>query len=204
MTIDRTYESETVIRGSRFIGVLMPCDDEDDIGTNLATVSSRYPNATHYCYAAIHHGPERRERFSDNGEPSGTAGRPILLALGGSGLSNVMCIVVRYFGGTLLGTGGLVHAYTESSRACCSMAEPVSMRACSVFDMRLDYRQNSVFENRMRGFMAIRPETRYTECVDVRAWVPVDMADDFLRRLSDIIGHDVPVTIVGTEHVRVP
>lgn len=101
-TIAGTRESEMTLKGSRFIGILMPCPREDCIQENIAMVSERYRDATHYCYAAVFNGSERRERSSDNGEPSGTAGKPILFALKGAGISDAMVVVVRYFGGTLL------------------------------------------------------------------------------------------------------
>ena len=115
-TITGCCEDEMTLKGSRFIGIIMPCKVEEDIQANLAIVAKRYPNATHYCYAAIFGGSERKEKSSDNGEPSGTAGKPMLMTLRGSELSDLMCIAVRYFGGTLLGTGGLVHAYTETTK----------------------------------------------------------------------------------------
>ena len=185
-TVVGTTEAEMTLKGSRFIGIVMPCPTEDDIQPNLAAVSKRYPNATHYCYAAIHSGSERRERSSDNGEPSGTAGKPILFTLKGSGLSDVMCVVVRYFGGTLLGTGGLVHAYTESSKLALEGVERRSRTACTVYTFTLDYVWYNVFENKCRDLMAKRPECDYGARVDVRMWVRVGMEEEFVRRITDL------------------
>ena len=94
-TIEGTFEAEMTLKGSRFIGIVMPCPDESCIQRNLAEVSARYRDATHYCWAAVFDGSERRERSSDNGEPSGTAGKPILFSLKGAGISDAMCVVVR-------------------------------------------------------------------------------------------------------------
>ena len=144
-TVTGVYEDELTLKGSRFIGIIMPCPDESCIQANIAKVMERYRDATHYCYAAIYNGSEKRERSSDNGEPSGTAGKPILFTLKGAGLSDVMSVVVRYFGGTLLGTGGLVHAYTETSKLALQKVQRTSRRACAVYRFTLDYGYYSQF-----------------------------------------------------------
>ena len=185
-TVSGCCEDEMTLKGSRFIGIVMPCRTEEDIQSNLAVVSKRYPNATHYCYAAVFSGSDRREKSSDNGEPSGTAGKPMLMTLRGTGLSDIMCIVVRYFGGTLLGTGGLVHAYTEATKLALQHVERVSRTACNVYRFTLDYAYYSVFENKCRDLMARRPECDYYQKVDVKVWVRVDDADEFVRRITDL------------------
>lgn len=200
-TVEGVSEGEMVLKGSRFIGIVMPCRSEDDIQSNLSEVSKCYPNATHYCYAAVFSGSDRRERSSDNGEPSGTAGKPILAVLKGSGMSDLMCIVVRYFGGTLLGTGGLVHAYTESAKLSLQGVRRHTCTACSVFVFTLDYPYYSVFENKCRDLMARRPECEYSDKVDVRAWVRVDDADEFSRRITDLTERHVRLTKRPDEYI---
>ena len=185
-TVSGCCEDEMTLKGSRFIGIVMPCRTEEDIQSNLAVVSKKYPNATHYCYAAVFSGSDRREKSSDNGEPSGTAGKPMLMTLRGTGLSDTMCIVVRYFGGTLLGTGGLVHAYTETTKLVLQHVERISRTACNVYRFTLDYAYYSVFENKCRDLMARRPECDYYQKVDVKVWVRVDDADEFVRRITDL------------------
>ena len=149
-TISDTREAEITLKGSRFIGIVMPCPSEGDIQPNLERVSQKYRDATHYCWAAVYDGSSRHERSSDNGEPSGTAGKPILFNLKGSGLS------VRYFGGTLLGTGGLVHAYGETSKLALEGVARRTRRACAVYRFTLNYGYYSQFENKMRDLMAKR------------------------------------------------
>ena len=124
---------ELTLKGSRFIGIALPCPHEGDIQANLADLSARWRDATHYCWAAVFDGADRHERSSDNGEPSGTAGKPILSVLRGSGLCDTMVVVIRYFGGTLLGTGGLVHAYTEGAKLALKDAKGIDKRACCVY-----------------------------------------------------------------------
>ena len=185
-TVAGTCEDELTLKGSRFIGIVMPCPDESCIQENIAKVTERYRDATHYCYAAVFNGSEIRERSSDNGEPSGTAGKPILFNLKGAGLSDVMCVVVRYFGGTLLGTGGLVHAYGETSKLALTHVSRVERKACAVYTFTLDYGYYSQFENRMRDLMARRPECEYSDKVDVKAWIPMGREEEFERRITDL------------------
>ena len=94
LTISGMSESESRVKGSRFIGIALPCVTESDIQSNLSEVSRRYPNATHYCYAAVYGGTLRTEKSSDNGEPSGTAAKPILSVIKGRDLTDTMVVVV--------------------------------------------------------------------------------------------------------------
>ena len=200
-TIDGIYEDEMSLKGSRFIGIVMPCSTEDCIPENLAFVAKKYPNATHYCYAAVFNGSERREKSSDNGEPSGTAGKPILFTIKGSQLSDTMVTVVRYFGGTLLGTGGLVHAYTESSKLALQKVERFSRSACCVFKFTLDYAYYSVFENKCRDLMAKRPECDYYDKVDVKVWIRTEKKDEFVRRITDLTERHVRLMKCPQEYI---
>jgi uncharacterized YigZ family protein len=116
-----TAEGEIREKGSRFLAVIGPAEDEAAAKAGLAAVARRYPDATHHCWAwrvgAIGGGGgSPRERSSDAGEPAGTAGVPILQVLRGAGLSDVLAVVVRWFGGTKLGKGGLARAYSAATR----------------------------------------------------------------------------------------
>ena len=200
-TILEPCEGEFTIKGSRFIGILMPCPTESDIYACLEGVSKRYPNATHYCYAAVYNGSEMKEKSSDNGEPSGTAGKPIQFALKGAKLSDVICIVVRYFGGTLLGTGGLVHSYTEGADLALEGAVRHTRTACAVYRFTLDYSYYSIFESKCRDLMAKNPSCEYTDKVDVKAWVRIGDEDDFVRRITDLTERHVMLRHSGDEYI---
>jgi uncharacterized YigZ family protein len=127
MLFDDTYKtieelSEGVFRdkGSRFIAYLYPIKSDEEIKNIIAELKSLHPKARHFCWA-IRIGPDRSVfRINDDGEPSGTAGRPILNTLLSNDLTNVLAIVVRYFGGTLLGVPGLINAYK------CATAEAIN------------------------------------------------------------------------------
>lgn len=104
-----TYEEKR----SRFIGELWPAADEEEARARITAVKKQYPDARHHCWAYIL--PDGVYRWSDDGEPGGTAGAPMLEVLRGADLYGAVCVVTRYFGGTLLGSGGLVRAYSKAA-----------------------------------------------------------------------------------------
>ena len=123
-TIVSDITSEIIIKNSRFITVLVKIDDNTDIEKILSDIKIKYPKATHYCYGYI---TENYKKSSDDGEPGGTAGIPILSLLEKENIINVLAVVVRYFGGIKLGAGGLVRAYTKSVKEAINVVELVEL-----------------------------------------------------------------------------
>ncbi len=119
---------EIVEKKSRFIASLSPVDSEDEALAFLENIRKQYYDARHNCFAFIIGKNAEQRRYGDDGEPSGTAGRPMLETLQGRGLTNVAAVVTRYFGGTLLGTGGLARAYTQAVQAALESCRIVTMR----------------------------------------------------------------------------
>ncbi len=115
-TVYQEGSAEIVEKKSRFIARVFPIKTEEEAAELLEKIKKQYWDARHHCWAYIIGEKQVQERFSDDGEPAGTAGKPILEVIRGQKLHNVMIIVIRYFGGTLLGTGGLVRAYTQAAR----------------------------------------------------------------------------------------
>jgi uncharacterized YigZ family protein len=112
-TIEQSAEAEYKDRGSRFIAISFPVQSIEDFKKKLVDIKIKYPKANHYCYAYVIGVDGNVYRSSDDGEPSGTAGKPILGQIKSKGLVNMAVAVVRYFGGTLLGTSGLIQAYKQ-------------------------------------------------------------------------------------------
>jgi len=127
LSLGNSVEHEIVIQKSRFIGLTYQVSEEEEIFVCLEDARERYPNATHYCYGAVIGLDGLIQRFSDDGEPGGTAGIPILQVLLQKGLKNVLLVVVRYFGGIKLGAGGLVRAYSRCAAETVSKAGIVKM-----------------------------------------------------------------------------
>ncbi|MGN0480224.1 MAG: YigZ family protein [Lachnospiraceae bacterium] len=116
MMILQDGQGEIVEKKSRFIARLVKADSEEQAAELIAATRKKYWDARHVCYAFVIGDNNEVQRFSDDGEPAGTAGKPILEVLAGSGVRNALLTVTRYFGGTLLGTGGLVRAYSQAAR----------------------------------------------------------------------------------------
>lgn len=111
-TIVDCFSNEIVIQKSRFIGLIRPIKSSEDVKNILVSIRKEYPKATHYCYGYVVNG---QCKSNDDGEPSSTAGKPILEVLLKNGLTGVLLVVVRYFGGIMLGAGGLTRAYVDSA-----------------------------------------------------------------------------------------
>ena len=123
-TIVGIAKSKLVVKKSRFFGLVTSVDTIQGSKGFLALVQEKYPNASHYCCAySIGWGREKREYATDAGEPRNSAGPPILTAVNASQLSNVICVVVRYYGGINLGVGGLIRAYGRCARECLASAK---------------------------------------------------------------------------------
>ena len=114
--IIKNGQGEYIEKKSKFIAHIFNIESEQQAAAIIAEVKKKYWDARHNCYAYILGNKGEIQRFSDDGEPSGTAGKPILEVLSGNECSNCLCIVTRYFGGVLLGTGGLIRAYTSASK----------------------------------------------------------------------------------------
>lgn len=123
-SIKENITNEIVINKSRFITTLIKINNIDEIKSTLENIQKTYKDATHYCYAYI---INNKEKCSDNGEPSGTAGLPILNVLKQNNLTNILCIVIRYFGGIKLGAGGLIRAYSTSTSEALNKTKIVNL-----------------------------------------------------------------------------
>ncbi|MGL5890690.1 MAG: IMPACT family protein, partial [Bacteroidia bacterium] len=126
-------------RGSRFLAFAYPVTTEDEIKVHLERLRKEHFGANHHCYAWRLGADKQRFRANDDGEPSGTAGRPILGQLQSFDLTNVAVIVVRYFGGTLLGAGGLVQAYKQSAAEALKAAHIIEQHITEVYSLQFNY-----------------------------------------------------------------
>lgn len=184
-TIYEGGTDEIVEKKSRFIAQVFPVETEEEVATILEQMKKKYWDARHNCYAYILGDKGEIQRFSDDGEPSGTAGKPILEVLSGNECSNCLCIVTRYFGGVLLGTGGLIRAYTSASKEAlddCLTGELVEgvhayldadynyvgkiQHLCTQYDITVvntEYSDNVIFELMMEKQVRQRFEKALTE-----------------------------------------
>lgn len=138
-TILEAGTGEIVEKKSRFIGQVRHIESEEAADVFVTEIKKKHYDARHNCYAYVIGAEQPLMRFSDDGEPGGTAGKPILEVIQGAGLCDVCIVVTRYFGGTLLGTGGLVRAYTDAAKACIAATEIVHKRMVVPLLITTDY-----------------------------------------------------------------
>ncbi len=166
---------EIVEKKSRFIANVFPVSEEDEALAIIEKIKKQYWDARHNCYAYVIGINAEKQRCSDDGEPQGTAGRPMLDVLLGHELRNVLVVVTRYFGGTLLGTGGLVRAYSQAVRAGVEASEVVLK--CPALKMHIysDYNGAGKLQYIMSANEINVIDTIYTDNVEIIAPIPVEM-----------------------------
>ena len=160
-TLIRAAEDSFIINKSRFIGYGRPCETEEEALDFLAEIRLRHRDATHNCYAYII-GPNMGVmRYSDDGEPGGTAGMPIIEVMKARGVTNCAVVVTRYFGGVLLGAGGLVRAYAQGSKAALNAAGVVVMEKSARHLVEVDYSTWQRLEYFLRSAPVIIEHTEF-------------------------------------------
>jgi uncharacterized YigZ family protein len=139
LTISTPSEGIYKEKGSKFIALAFPVKTEDDIKDILAELRKNYYDARHHCYAYMLGAERKIFRANDDGEPSGTAGRPILGQIESKKLTNVLIVIIRYFGGILLGAGGLVHAYKTAAAESLNNSKIITGIVCNQFTIEFEY-----------------------------------------------------------------
>lgn len=162
VTIDKEYTSEYVINKSKFISYAYPVYDEDKCKEYVQMLNKKYNDATHVCYAYVLDCP-KVEKCSDDGEPSGTAGKPILELIKKRKLSNVLVAVIRYFGGIKLGAGGLVRAYTNSGNLALEMAKVIEVKDIKKYRINVGYDDVNRLKNLITAHGATITNIIYSE-----------------------------------------
>lgn len=138
-TIDSPVESSFRDRGSKFLGYAMPVRSEEEIKAHLQTLKKQHPDATHHCYAWRLKPDKSAYRANDDGEPAGSAGKPILGQIQSLDLTNVLVVVVRYFGGSLLGIPGLIHSYKTTASEALTKAVISTRTVNDIYKVSFDY-----------------------------------------------------------------
>lgn len=170
-TIAAAVQVELDIRKSRFIGVIMPVADRAEATEHIQRMRQQHPDATHVCWALLAGG---QSGMSDDGEPSGTAGRPMLEVLRHHEVDGVLGMVVRYYGGIKLGAGGLVRAYTDAMASAMKLAERVERVRQGQLDLEIDYADEARIRRwlEQKGYSLI--DSDHAATVRLRVQMPVD------------------------------
>ena len=184
ITVSGESVGEYSEKRSRFIATLRHTETEEQAAAFLAEMRSKYWDARHNCYAYSMSGGTLK-RFSDDGEPHGTAGQPILDIIDGSGLTDIMIVVTRYFGGVLLGPGGLVRAYSAAAREAVANANRVKMTPCTVYKASCGYSELERLTKLIGDCGGSLENTVYTENVELAFYLENSCCEDFLLKLKE-------------------
>ena len=187
-TIASSSEGSYKEKGSKFLSFAFPVKNVDEINQILAQYRKQYYDARHICYAYMLGNAKNEWRANDDGEPSGTAGRPILGQINSFELTNVLVIVVRYFGGILLGTGGLITAYKEASMDALEQANIVEQTIDEVFTVGFDY---LLMNEVMRVIKEINPlvlDQSFDNMCSMKLSIRQSDAEKLKSKLENIIG----------------
>lgn len=195
-------EDEFTEKRSRFIGRIWPVETEEEALSKIQEMKKQHYDATHNCWAYIIHGGA--VRFSDDGEPGGTAGMPMLQVLQREGLNNVVCVVTRYFGGILLGAGGLVRAYTRGAKIAVDAAGKSIKRVWTVLYVPCPYSFYERVKLEIEAFGGILRSTDFGAEVDMEILFPQANAQLFLDRLTDLTSGTVEGMEIGQEYRALP
>lgn len=191
-TVLENASDEFVEKRSRFIGYCKPVKTEQEAIDFINEKRSEHWNATHNVYAySLREG--NIKRYSDDGEPSGTAGMPVLDVIVKNEIFDVVVVVTRYFGGVLLGTGGLVRAYSHGSKIAVEAAKPVIMQNCLVCEARCAYNQYGKVSSLIIGVGAAVDDTVYESDVLVKFHIKPDLLGTLNEKLADATSGEVTV-----------
>ncbi|MDD3402577.1 MAG: YigZ family protein [Hespellia sp.] len=176
---------EIIEKKSRFIANVISIATEEEAAMQIEKIKKQYWDARHNCWAYILGEDQPLERFSDDGEPGGTAGKPILEVIRGEELRNVLIVVTRYFGGTLLGTGGLVRAYTGASKAGLANSEIVTRMYGYRLEIQTDYTGLGKIQYILGSRGIAIAATDYTEAVRIEILVKKEDEKQLIAELTE-------------------
>lgn len=195
-------EAEFTERRSRFIGHIFPVETEEEAVSLIKKMREKYWNATHNVYAYII--KDGATRYSDDSEPQGTAGMPVLEVLRREGLHNVLCVVTRYFGGILLGAGGLVRAYTKGAKIAVDAAGISMKRVWETVDIPCAYAMFERLRSEVLTSDGMVLDVEYGAEVVIHAILPQTRTREFLDRVVDVSNGRTTGVVIGQEYRAFP
>ncbi|OON92462.1 MAG: hypothetical protein ATN34_02325 [Epulopiscium sp. Nele67-Bin002] len=204
ITIKEHCTAEIIEKKSRFIAYLFYIESPEQAENFLAQIRKQHYNASHNCYAYQIGQRDEIQRFSDDGEPQGTAGKPILEVLKGIPLSNTLIIITRYFGGTLLGTGGLVRAYGRAAKEGVRQAILIKKVLVQVYQLECEYTLFGKVEYLLKSEHYNIRHVDYTNMVSVTVEVLVEETDKFKKWIIDKTNAEVSLYEHKVETIDVP
>lgn len=200
-TIRKRAESSFTEKKSEFIGYISPAETEEEAIAFINEIRAMHRKATHNCYAYILRN-NNTSRHSDDGEPGGTAGMPIYDVLSKNGITDVVCVVTRYFGGILLGTGGLVHAYSKGASTALANSDIVTLEVADSLKISCDYTMYGIIGSVLPEYGAIIRNTEYSDIVCVYADVKAELTPELISKLIDKCNGKVDIKKLSNGYVE--
>ena len=195
-------EDEFVEKKSRFIGRAWPVETEEEALEKIQQMKKQHYDATHNCWAYVIR--DGAMRFSDDGEPGGTAGNPMMQVLQREQIYNVVCVVTRYFGGVLLGAGGLVRAYTKGAKIAIDAAGKSMKRVWTVLYLPCPYSFYDRVKLEIAAFEGVIRDTQFTAEVELEVLMAEGKTQAFLDKLTDMTAGTVEAMQIGQEYRAFP
>lgn len=200
-TVMQQESAEIVEKRSRFIASVKPVENEQEAIEFVNSLKSHYWDATHNVYAYLINNEVVSQKFSDDGEPSGTAGMPVLEAIKRSQVQNIVVVVTRYFGGTLLGAAGLVRAYGKSASTGIEAAKVIIKRLCNRITITIEYGLLGKVQNTIISSGGIISNIDYGENVTFHVLVEVDMAEKFVLCITEVTSALASIAVGEKEYI---
>ena len=200
LAIAKEGTGEIIEKKSRFLSYIYKVESEEEAVAYIEQIKKKHYDARHNCYAySIGTGKQPLLRFSDDGEPQGTAGKPNLEVITGSGVRNILIVVTRYFGGTLLGTGGLVRAYTDAAKDGLENSEIVLKRPMVKVRIQTNYTDMGKLQYLIANEEAELADTIYTEVVELIVHVYEPRYGNFEKAVTEATSARAVIIKEGTE-----
>ena len=200
-SLRKNAQKEIVIEKSTFIGTAQMIENEEQALEFIQAMKKKYYDATHNVYAYVLGDDNNIQRFSDDGEPSGTAGIPVLEVLKKNELRNICIVVTRYFGGIKLGKGGLVRAYGKGAVAALEASEIIWRRLYQVVEVNVDYTLLGMMQNQLKLAEYQIKNIRYDEMVHLEVYVLNSKTADFQNKVIDWCSGKADLKIIAEEYL---
>lgn len=196
-------EDEVIINKSRFIGYAAPIDSEEDALAFIDKIKEKHRDATHNVSAYVFGQNSNIQRFSDDGEPSGTAGIPALEVIKKEELRNVVVVITRYFGGIKLGGGGLIRAYTKGAKIGLEASTIVDMVVHRRLKIRLEYTPYGRVENYLLVNKYKVDQTTFDSSVNITICIDMEEIDEFIKTITDICSGNLEIEELELLHLPI-
>lgn len=201
-TVGVSASAEILIQKSRFIGHAMRAETEQQAIEFIDSIKLIHRTATHNCSAYLIGEHDSIQKANDDGEPSGTAGFPMLEVLKKQGLKDTVLVVTRYYGGIKLGSGGLIRAYGKASSAALLAAGTVERKLHHLMKTSIDYTWLGKLENEIRQSSFPLDHLDYTEGVDLYIHVPVEKKEEFIQWINELTNGQADISIVDSQFLE--